>query len=98
MREGDETETSPILLGSIYDFEMDEVYLTLKCITCADQTLFTVDEETKSIEILSSTPLGVYRLEFILTDENIEDPKSTLYSFKIEIKKKPKEVEEEVKS
>ena len=42
-----------------------------------------------------SSTIGIYELELVLSDDNLEDPKQTEYRFKIQIKKKSKEDEQD---
>ena len=38
-----------------------------------------------------SSSIGIYRIELVLSDDNMEDPMQTSYRFDIQIKEKPQE-------
>ena len=62
-----------IILGTWYDLEKDAISYSLKCLNCeVDAGLFTFDYAKMEIIVSSSTPFGSYRLELILTDDNVD--------------------------
>lgn len=72
-----------IKIGQIYDAEFDKVTIDLKCVSCIDQDFFTFNEDKKSIIIAPDIPIGLYKIEMTVSDDNIEGPKSTISQFSI---------------
>ena len=51
--------------------------------SCIDQDFFTFNEDKKSIIIAPDIPIGLYKIEMTVSDDNIEGPKSTISQFSI---------------
>jgi len=67
---------------------MDPIKMTLKCVTCTKKeadTFFYLDVAGMVIKISADTPVGLYRLELKLVDENEVDPQGRIYSFSLEV-------------
>ena len=84
-RDGDQSESQPILLGSVKDLELDSISMQLNCDSCESnqESFFTLDEAASQIMIDPNSTIGIYVLELTLTDDNIVDPKQTKYRLKI---------------
>lgn len=77
------------MIGSIYDMEFDEITVDLECLGCPEEASadsFMYDEEKKVVMVAPETPTGVYQIQLKISDDNEDDPKSTLVSFRVVIK------------
>ena len=81
---GEEIVIDPIRLGSLYDFEFDNIYVNLECLTCSndeaeEHSFFAYNKTEELIKISPNTPIGKYRLQITLRDDNEVEEKDRIY-------------------
>lgn len=80
------TEIDPVQLIGVFDSQGDEVSVDFLCFNCFNEINLSFNETENEVQIPYETPLGTYRVQLTLTDDNVYDPLSKKYEFDIRVK------------